>query len=161
MTTLPIELWRKILNYKRRMDHDDRWGWRKEIDLSKGVMLYDWDRWWVGNHRLPLANEWPDLDRAWFIYYLKYYNSNLINDVDWRDRRLSAQAGIPGLSNFNTVPLYIWLSPHPRHQTCRPVCNSPLGERDYLYNQFNNRYAILDQIDPARHERRCEKQIML
>ena len=125
----------------------------QRIDLSKGVMLYDWDRWWVGNHRLPLANEWPDLDRAWFIYYLKYYNSNLINDVDWRDRRLSAQAGIPGLSNFNTVPLYIWLSPHPRHQTCRPVCNSPLGERDYLYNQFNNRYAILTRsIQPDMKE---------
>ena len=75
MKTLPIlpaEIWNTILNHKRRMEYDDRWGWRKEIDLSKCVHLRDYQRWWVGNHRLPTYRDWPDLDRAWFIYYLKY-----------------------------------------------------------------------------------------
>ena len=54
------------------MEYDDRWGWRKEIYLSKGVHLRDFQRWWVGNHRGPYRANWSDLDRAWFIYYLKY-----------------------------------------------------------------------------------------
>jgi len=72
LSILPTELWNKILNYKQRIEYDSRWGWRKEIELSKCIKLRDHQRWWVGNHRLTYFANWPDLDRAWFIYYLKY-----------------------------------------------------------------------------------------
>ena len=58
---------------KRAMEYNDRGGWREEIDLSKGPLaLWDNGRWWVGKYRWAYKATWPDLDRAWCIYYLKY-----------------------------------------------------------------------------------------
>ena len=69
---LPLEIWLKIFNMKRKMEIEDHWGWRKSIEKSKGHIFDDNNRWWVGENRWAFCTNWPDLDRATFIYYDMY-----------------------------------------------------------------------------------------
>ena len=148
MKTLPIlpaEIWNTILNYKRRMEYDDRWGWRKEIYLSKGVHLRDFQRWWVGNHRGPYRANWSDLDRAWFIYYLKYMKEG--NDTR---RVLQMGPGMKGIWAGDTVCSgtgNVIVSFYKNNTLYRKVLDhSWIYKNDPFYTHFNNRFALLNEI---------------
>lgn len=148
MKTLPIlpaEIWDKILNHKRRMEYDDRWGWRKEIDLSRSVKLRDHQRWWVGNHRWTYFANWPDLDRAWFIYYLKYMKEG--NDAR---RVLQMGPGMQGIWARDTVCSgtgNVIVSFHKNNTLYRKVLDhSWIYQNDPFYTHFNNRFALLNEI---------------
>ena len=124
---LPTELWNMIYNMKRSMEYEDRWGWRKEIDLSEDVQLFDNGRWWVGDQRWSYEADWPDLDRALFIYYLKY-----IRDITCTPLPISQPCSVRLriVQEISSLKGFIRREP----------------------NLYNNRFTLLDQIDPSRKE---------
>jgi hypothetical protein len=145
LPTLPDELWDKILNYKRRKEYDDRWGWRKEIDLSNCVQLRDHQRWWVGNHRHRVSHmDWPDLDRAWFIYYLKYMKEDdaprVLQMVPGMEGRWARDTVCSGTGN-------VIVSFYKSNRLHRKLLDhSWLYQNDPFYTHFNNRFALLNEI---------------
>ena len=165
LTILPVELWNKILNYKRHTEYYDRWGWGKEIDLSKCVQLRDKQRWWVGNHRRRVDMNWPDLDRAWFIYYVKYMvRVRLDCDSDRCPKDTVCSGTGNGTRTFNVCDLLMSLCHYQitNIQWCWRMGNvivticknndgshfdhSWLYKNDPFYTHFNNRFDILNEI---------------
>ena len=120
---LPTELWQKIFNMKRKMEHDDRWGWGDVINDSKEKTLLDPDRWWVGRNRWSYCARWPDLDRATHIYIKMYLDEELKNMCNY-----------PILEdNWHSHNYLTW---------------NESFEDDR--NHYELRFALLDEISPSR-----------
>lgn len=137
---LPAEIWLIIYNFKRHMEEKDHWGWHNEVRLSKNIRIYDDNRWWVADKRWSYSAPWPDLDRAWIIYYLKYIA--VPEFIESFEREIEKNK-----SNCYPEPGFML----ERNESISLIIHGYYSDENCPYSKhYNNRFKLLDELNPSR-----------